>query len=1062
MGLWGKLRAAAAFRFFAEKTERDFIAMALTGAVFLLPFSLNHLVQGRLVMGSVTTALVLWFVVNGLAIYFGRRLVPTGVVFLPALAALGVSMVMQARVGLFWSYPAMLLFHFVLGRRLANVFNAAVVLMAVPVALDTYGADVAVRMAATLMLTIVFANVFSYLNELQQKKGAEQERQLELERDRLSLLVHATQAGFSDWDALAGTVSYSERFKEILGYPPDADTSAWPPFFEMLHPEDRPVVEGVFRATLRRKRAPGLQPPGEALDYRLRRADGSYVWVHAESIAQAAEDGRIRRFITSFQDISKFREQESRLRDQAKFISDVLDSLPVGIAMRGLDGRYVFVNRAWEGFTGSGREEVLGKTVHERVFREEADAVVAEDRAMLERGAGAPMATQDLEFRGRRYMLTRTLVTDAQGAALGVLVASVDMTERYAMEKALATEQRRFELVVRAGNVGILDWDGVSRTAYYSRRFKELLGYPADADTSEWPDYFQMIHPEDRGRVQERFRSHVVEERAEELHETIQYRLRRADGGYAWVEAVGVSVRDENGYVTRFIASIRDITERRAQEEALRQSVRLREEVERMSRHDLKTPLNSVIAVSRLLREGGKLGREDDELLDIVERAGYRILNMVNLSLDLFRMEQGTYQFRPQAVDIADVADKVAADLHAQADSKSVAVQVKREASVGRAGGALAVRGEELLCYSMLANLVKNAIEAAPEGAVVSIRFERERQGEDEAILVHVHNPGVVHEAVRERFFEKYASVGKAAGLGIGTYSARLMARVQQGDTTMRTSEAEGTTVTIRLAAGEAPASKSAGKQARRGAPAAPVLPPLAVLVADDDEFNRLVLRRMLPTPPIRLATAVNGRAALEAAEREWPDVVFLDIEMPVMDGYEAARRLREMEQARGLKRCTIVAFSANDDPGIVLKAIAAGFDHYIAKPAPREALWALLAGQAPEASALPSGELNARSPVLVDADLEGTLAAFRLSRMEILDEMQEALGAGERERFRRLAHQVAGSCALYGFDWAAAQCSMLEADAAGGAADELAARVRAVRDHVAGVEVRFAAPEDA
>lgn len=97
-----------------------------------------------------------------------------------------------------------------------------------------------------------------------------------------------------------------------------------------------------------------------------------------------------------------------------------------------------------------------------------------------------------------------------------------------------------------------------------------------------------------------------------------------------------------------------------------------------------------------------------------------------------------------------------------------------------------------------------------------------------------------------------------------------------------------------------------------------------------------------------------------------------------------------------------------------------------------------------------------------MDADLEGTLPAFRLSRMEILDEMQEALGAGERERFRRLAHQVAGSCALYGFDWAAAQCSMLEADATGGAAEELAARVGAVREHIAGVEVRFAAPEDA
>src|SRR4030095_11475862 len=82
------------------------------------------------------------------------------------------------------------------------------------------------------------------------------------------------------------------------------------------------------------------------------------------------------------------------------------------------------------------------------------------------------------------------------------------------------------------------------------------------------------------------------------------------------------------------------------QNEARKESVRLREEVERIGRHDLKTPLNSILAVPRLLREERRLGPEADELLGIVERAGYRILSMVNLSLDLYQMEQGSYSFR--------------------------------------------------------------------------------------------------------------------------------------------------------------------------------------------------------------------------------------------------------------------------------------------------------------------------------------------------------------------------------------------------------------------------------
>ena len=150
-------------------------------------------------------------------------------------------------------------------------------------------------------------------------------------------------------------------------------------------------------------------------------------------------------------------------------------------------------------------------------------------------------------------MLTRTVITDANGAPRGVVVASLDTTERYAMEEKLAGEQRRAALIVRAANVGILDWDGVNRTVYYSPRFREILRYPPDADTSGWPDYFDLVHPEDRERVQKQFREHIRgsgPHGASELHELIQYRLRRADGTYVWVEAFGASVRDAQGFAT--------------------------------------------------------------------------------------------------------------------------------------------------------------------------------------------------------------------------------------------------------------------------------------------------------------------------------------------------------------------------------------------------------------------------------------------------------------------------------------------------------------------------------
>jgi CheY-like chemotaxis protein len=216
------------------------------------------------------------------------------------------------------------------------------------------------------------------------------------------------------------------------------------------------------------------------------------------------------------------------------------------------------------------------------------------------------------------------------------------------------------------------------------------------------------------------------------------------------------------------------------------------------------------------------------------------------------------------------------------------------------------------------------------------------------------------------------------------------------------------------------------------------------------------VMRRFLPTPPYEVELAVNGRAALDAARRNWPDAVLLDLEMPVMDGYTAAARLREMEREGGRKRCTIVAISSNDEDAIIRRALAAGCDHYQVKPAPRETLLRLLAGEAPvpQAAAAPV-EAGAGDAVELDPDLEAALPAFLASRAKALDEMPRALDAGDRAQFKRLAHRLAGSFTLYGFRWAAAQCKELERAASAGEMAELRKGAAAVRAHLGVVKVK-------
>jgi CheY-like chemotaxis protein len=201
---------------------------------------------------------------------------------------------------------------------------------------------------------------------------------------------------------------------------------------------------------------------------------------------------------------------------------------------------------------------------------------------------------------------------------------------------------------------------------------------------------------------------------------------------------------------------------------------------------------------------------------------------------------------------------------------------------------------------------------------------------------------------------------------------------------------------------------------------------------------------------------AVNGRAALEALRRQPFDFVFLDLEMPVMSGYEAAERMRKLEREEGRKPTTMVAFSSNDDEASIRRALAAGCDHYVTKPAPRETLWKLLAGGsvAPEKK---SETLPAFSdPVEVDVDLRPTLAAFFVSRRKALDEIDISLARGQRAAARRLAHKLAGGFSLYGFKWASAQCRLLEQAAESGDRDEITQRIELVRQHLNSAQVRF------
>lgn len=221
--------------------------------------------------------------------------------------------------------------------------------------------------------------------------------------------------------------------------------------------------------------------------------------------------------------------------------------------------------------------------------------------------------------------------------------------------------------------------------------------------------------------------------------------------------------------------------------ENLMEVAQLREDVERITRHDLKNPLSAIINTSEQLLESQYLGMEQRSDIEMIRDSSFDVLEMINRSLDLYKMETGSYKLKAESLDLVKIVQKVVNDSRVNARDRKITVKFE-------APEICIFLGEELLTMSMLGNLIKNAIEASAEQEVVTVAVSY-----DDDALISIHNNGVIPPEMRDNFFEKYATVGKEQGTGLGTYSAKLIAKTQKGDISFTTDNEDGTRLTVSL-----------------------------------------------------------------------------------------------------------------------------------------------------------------------------------------------------------------------------------------------------------------------
>ncbi|HDQ13560.1 MAG TPA: HAMP domain-containing histidine kinase, partial [Sediminispirochaeta sp.] len=238
----------------------------------------------------------------------------------------------------------------------------------------------------------------------------------------------------------------------------------------------------------------------------------------------------------------------------------------------------------------------------------------------------------------------------------------------------------------------------------------------------------------------------------------------------------------------------------KAQKEELEKMTRNRDRVDQILRHDLKSPLNGIIGTAKLLLNGDiEEGR--DELLSMIEQSGFKILHMIDNSLDQYQMEDGTYHLRVEPVDIVKVLEELRGEFASQLTLKELSLDYVFPPDIS--GQESIVEGEELKLASMLSNLLKNAVEAAPRGSSVQVTLTVDRA--QDRVNMDIHNMGSIPEEIRTNFFQRYITSGKQHGTGLGTYSAKLIVDVHGGEISFASSEEEGTHLYISLPRRQSP-----------------------------------------------------------------------------------------------------------------------------------------------------------------------------------------------------------------------------------------------------------------
>ena len=675
-------------------------------------------------------------------------------------------------------------------------------------------------------------------------------------------------------------------------------------------------------------------------------------------------DGKIIGIQVLAHDITDRKWVEEAFRNERTLLRTLIDNIPDSIYSKDLFGRKTLANLTELHYLGAKAEsEILGKSDFDLYPKELAEKFFADDQIVMQTGKTILNREEYIidQNGNKRFLLSSKIpLRDNQGQIIGLVGIGRDITERVQAEEQLILLSRAVEqspvTVVITGKEG--------RIEYVNPKFTEITGYTADEVKGKNPRILQSgLHPK-------LFYKNLWNTILSGNNWKGEFQNKKKNGDFYWESAVISPILNNQGEISFFVAIKEDITEKKKMVEDLIRAKEQAEESDRLKSsflanmsHEIRTPMNGILGFTNLLKEPKLSGEEQQEYIEIIEKSGIRMLNIINDIISISKVESGQMDVTLSDTNINVQIEYIYTFFKPETEQKGIKLihncHLPNEEAI--------IKTDREKLYAILTNLVKNAIKFTNQGSIeFGYILKPEGGGQaygkdmgDKACLVSTTTPAELEFFVKDTglgirdeqqgfIFERFRQGSESLtrnyeGAGLGLAISKAYVEMLGGTIWLESKHGEGSTFYFTLPYNGkqdiANTKNNITTSNKTNYQNSPEIRGLKILIAEDDEgsekFISLAIRRFSKE-------ILKARTGLEAVEtcRNHPDIdlVLMDIKMPEMDGYEATRQIRQFN-----KKIIIIAQTAYALVGDQEKVIDAGCNDYIPKPIQRERLIALL-----------------------------------------------------------------------------------------------------------------------